>query len=62
MNRHDRMVDDLVDAAYDSGYYSGQKRDGEPEHREAIERRERARHKLLDELSILRVLSKEARQ
>jgi hypothetical protein len=33
------LIDDLVQAAYDSGYYSGQHEDGSPPHREAINRR-----------------------
>jgi len=43
----EKAVEALVDAAYDSGYYSGQLRDGEPLHKDAIARREYARKAVL---------------
>ena len=33
------LIDDLIGATYDSGYYSGQGRDGEDLHRTAMARR-----------------------
>ena len=42
------LIDQLVDAAYDTGYYSGKKEDGQPHHTTAILRREKLRHEVLD--------------
>ena len=42
------LIDQLVDAAYNTGYYSGKKEDGQPHHAAAILRRERLRHEVLD--------------
>lgn len=45
------LVGELIDAAYDSGYYSGKGEDGQPRHMAAIERREKLRGELLRRLS-----------
>ena len=45
-----RLIADLIDATYDSGYYSGQKKDGSDLHKDAIKRRELARTKLKEEI------------
>ena len=45
-----RLIADLIDATYDSGYYSGQKKDGSDLHKDAIKRRELARTKLEEEI------------
>ena len=45
------LIIDLVDATYDTGYYSGQKKDGSDLHKDAIKRRELARIKLKEEIS-----------
>jgi len=42
------LIDRLVNAAYDTGYYSGKKEDGQPHHTTAILLREKLRHELLD--------------
>ena len=42
------IIDQLVDAAYDTGYYSGKKEDGQPHHSKAIFLREQLRHRVLD--------------
>ena len=47
---YDKMVDHLVQWSYDSGYYSGQHKDGSPEHKQAIELRESQRRIVLKHL------------
>jgi len=44
---NEKIVAALIDAAYDSGYYSGQGRDDGIHHRAAIARRETLRRKVL---------------
>jgi TRAP-type uncharacterized transport system substrate-binding protein len=45
-----RLIEQLVDASYDSGYYSGQKKDGTNLHMAAIQQREHVRKKLSEEI------------
>jgi hypothetical protein len=48
------LITRLVVVAYDSGYYSGRKEDGQSHHMEAIEERRRLRDKVLQRLADLR--------
>ena len=45
------LIIELIDAAYESGYYSGRNLDGEPEHKAAIARREALRKEVLSRLA-----------
>ena len=44
------LVRRLIDAAYDSGYYSGTKSDGSVSHEQAIAQREELRKKVIQAL------------
>ena len=46
-----QLIDALIKAAYDSGYYSGKREDGQPHHLEAIEERGRLRDEALQRLA-----------
>lgn len=50
----ERLIKNLIDAAYDSGYYSGKKEDGSRHHLEAIDRRKKAKRDLLRRFAELR--------
>jgi hypothetical protein len=45
------LVVELIDAAYDNGYYSGQNKDGSELHKIAIKRRETLRKEVLKRLA-----------
>lgn len=45
------LIAKLIDAAYDSGYYSGQVKDGQPCHLAAMKERERLRSEILRRLA-----------
>lgn len=47
------LVSELVLAAYDAGYYSGSGQDGQPGHKEAIDRRETLWREVLHRLEKL---------
>ncbi len=50
MNKKDiikKAINDLIGHAYDSGYYSGKKEDGEPHHKQSIKDRQAAKERLL---------------
>jgi len=49
-NKMQRLIRELIDATYDTGYYSGQKKDGSELHNNAIKLREKARTKLVEEI------------
>ena len=49
-----QLIDTLVRAAYDSGYYSGKREDGQPHHLAAIQERGRLRDAALQRLGDLR--------
>ena len=51
VNKDEKLVRDLIDAAYDSGYESGRKQDGQPLHLAAIERRNKVKRDLLKRLA-----------
>lgn len=48
-----KLIDDLIKAAYDSGYYSGKREDGQPHHLAAMERRGQLRDEALQRLAAL---------
>jgi len=47
------MVEDLIQVAYESGYYSGRNEDGQPHHVKARDRRNDLRDKLLRRIWLL---------
>jgi len=51
MDSNKKLLDDLAQAAYDSGYYSGKREDGQPHHLAAIERRRWASDRILQRLA-----------
>jgi len=48
------LIDDLIGAAYNTGYYSGRREDGQPHHLAAIEERGLLRDAALQRLADLR--------
>jgi hypothetical protein len=54
----EELIDTLIGAAYDSGYYSGQKRDGSPEHQAATGKRNRLKREVLERMSKLSTVPK----
>lgn len=50
----EQLVYELIQAAYDTGYYSGKKEDGQPHHRQAIAMRNEYRDRLLKQLARLK--------
>ena len=49
-----KLIEKLIRAAYDSGYYSGKRHAGQPHHLEAIEERIQLRDEVLQHLGGLR--------
>lgn len=49
-DRIERLIGDLIDHTYDTGYYSGKEEDGTPHHKEAIAARIKAKTKLVEEI------------
>ena len=60
MNRRELM--ELVDAAYDTGYYAGEGESGSDVHRDRIKDREALREKLLVRLTAADALAEKAEQ
>ena len=51
MTDDEKLVYDLVQAAYESGYYSGKGEDGQPHHMAAMEERKKMHDKVLQRLA-----------
>ena len=49
----EELVKELIAVAYDTGYYSGKKEDGEPHHVQAIANRNALRDRLLKRIVAL---------
>lgn len=54
----EQLVEELVQAAYETGYYSGKREDGEPHHVQAIDNREALQDKLLKRIAALQERAK----
>lgn len=55
--RTDRLVENLVQASYDTGYLSGMKLDGSQEHEQAKQERAKAWLKVKEEFAFLRAIN-----
>ena len=61
MSANHPQIEKLILATYDSGYYSGQKRDGTEEHLEAISTRQQALKDLEADLNSVMLIVRYAR-
>jgi len=57
----EKLIDALIQSAYETGYYSGKHEDGQPHHRAAIMMRNKIRRQVLVRLAHLRAAVAKAR-